>query len=88
MFYSKLRTLGFRAHHVSEIYERAREIVEATKKNRGSKLVLKKLTARISTYDYKVDFNAKTLRVAVLSDRWVEVKLKWYSYLGKYLNSS
>ena len=88
MFYSKLRARGLRAHHVSEIYKRAKEVVEATKKNKGSKPVLKRLTARISTYDYKVDFNAKTLRVAVLNDRWVELKLKWYGYLDKYLDGS
>ena len=87
-FYSKLRALGFRAHHVSEIYKRAREVVEATKRNRGSKPVLKKLTARIHQLDYKIDFNTKTLRVAVLNDRWVELKLKWYSYLDKYLDGS
>ena len=79
MFYSKLRALGFRAHHVSEIYKRAREVVEATKRNKGSKPVLRRLTARISTYDYKVDFNTKTLGVAVLNEQWVELKLKWYS---------
>ena len=88
LFYNKLRKLGFRAHHVSEIYKRAREVVEATKRNRGSKPVLKKLTARISTYDYKVDFNARTLRLAVLNEQWVELKLKWYNYLNKYLDSS
>jgi putative transposase len=76
MFYSKLRRLGFRAHHVSEIYRRAREVVEGAKKNRGSKPILKKLTARIHPLDYKIDFNAKTLRIAVLNDQWVELKLK------------
>ena len=35
LFYNKLRVLGFRAHHVSEIYKRAREVVEATKRNRA-----------------------------------------------------
>jgi putative transposase len=49
MFYSKLMKLGFRAHHVSEIYKRAREVVESTRKNNGSKPVLKKLAARIHT---------------------------------------
>jgi len=88
MFYSELRRLGFRAHHVSEIYRRAREVVEATKKNRGSKPILKKLTARIHPLDYKIDFNAKTLRIAVLNDQWVELKLKWYNYLDKYLDGS
>ena len=41
MFYSELRRLGFRAHHVSEIYKRAREVVEGAKKNGGSKPVLR-----------------------------------------------
>jgi putative transposase len=88
MFYSELRRLCFRAHHVSEIYKRAREVVEATKKNRGSKPILKKLTARIHPLDYKIDFNAKVLRVAVLNDEWVELKLKWYKHLDKYLDGS
>jgi putative transposase len=88
MFYAELRRLGFRAHHVSEIYKRAREVVEATKKNNGSKPVLKRLTARIHSLDYRIDFSAKVLRVAVLNDEWVELKLKWYSYLNKYLDGS
>jgi putative transposase len=88
MFYAELRRLGFRAHHVSEIYKRAKEVVEATKKNKGSKPVLKKLTARIHPLDYKIDFNAKTLRIAVLNGQWVELKLKWYKYLNKYLDGS
>ena len=88
MFYSRLMKLGFRAHHVSEIYRRAKEIVKSTKKNNGSKPVLRKLTARIHTLDYRLDLDKKTLRVAVLHDKWVELKLKWYSYLDKYLNSS
>jgi putative transposase len=28
------------------------------------------------------------LRVAVLNDEWVELRLKWYNYLDKYLNGS
>jgi putative transposase len=88
MFYAELRRLGFRAHHVSEIYKRAREVVEGAKRNRGSKPVLKKLTARIHPLDYKIDFNAKTLRIAVLNDEWIELRLKWYNYLNKYLNGS
>ncbi|MCC6053624.1 MAG: IS200/IS605 family accessory protein TnpB-related protein, partial [Desulfurococcaceae archaeon] len=88
MFYSKLMKLGFRAHHVSEIYRRAKEVVKSTRKNNGSKPVLKKLTARIHPLDYKIDLKAKTLKVAVLHDRWVELKLKWYSHLDKYLYGS
>ena len=88
MFYDKLIELGFRAHHASEIYKRAREIVKATKENGGSKPVLRRLTARISTYDYKVDFKSKTLRVAVLNDCWVELKLKLHKHLDRYLDGS
>ena len=88
MFYDKLIELGFRAHHASEIYKRAREIVKATKENGGSKPVLRRLTARIHQLDYKVDFKSKTLRVAVLNDCWVELKLKLHKHLDKYLDSS
>jgi len=49
MFYNRLVKKDFRAHHVSEIYRRAKEVVESTKKNNGSKPILKKLTARIHT---------------------------------------
>jgi putative transposase len=88
MFYNELKRLGFRAHHVSEIYKRAKEVVKGAKKKNGSKPVLKKLTARIHPLDYRIDFSMKTLRVAVLNGQWVELKLKWYKYLDKYLNGS
>jgi len=71
MFYSELRRLGFRAHHVSEIYKRGKEVVEGAKRNNGSKPVLRRLTARIHPLDYRIDFSAKTLRIAVLNDEWV-----------------
>jgi len=87
-YYNKLRSRGFRAHHVSEIYKRARELVEAIKSNAGSKPLLKKLTARIHPLDYKIDLKAKALWLAVLNDEWIELKLKWYDYLDKYLDGS
>jgi putative transposase len=88
MFYGRLVKMGFRAHHVSEIYKRAKEVVESTRKNNGSKPVLKKLTARIHTLDYKINLDKKTLRLAVLHGKWIELELKWYSYLNKYLDGS
>jgi len=88
MFYSRLIRMGFRAHHVSEIYKRAKEVVESTKKNNGSKPILKKLTARIHTLDYRLDLNTKTIKIAVLHGKWIELKLEWYSYLNKYLDGS
>ena len=61
MFYGKLRVLSFRAHHASEIYKRAKEIVKSAKESNGSKPVLRRLTARIHQLDYKVDFNRRLL---------------------------
>jgi putative transposase len=88
MFYNRLVKYGFRAHHVSEIYRRAKEVVESTRKNNGSKPILRKLTASIHTLDYKIDLDKKTIKMAVLHDKWVELKLEWYSYLNKYLDGS
>jgi putative transposase len=88
MFYSRLVKYGFRALHVSEIYKRAEEVVESTRKNNGSRPLLRKLTARIHTLDYKLDLDKKTLRLAILHGKWVELKLVWYSYLNKYLDGS
>ena len=85
-FYKVLRNQGFRAHHCHKIERRAREVVKAAKKNNGSKPVLRKLTARLDYQDYRLDLSNKVLRVAVLDNEWVELKLQWYSYLEKYFN--
>ena len=87
-FYRVLRNQGFRAHHCHKIERRAREIVKATKKNRGSKPVLRKLTARLNSYDYRMDLNSKKIKLAILNGEWIELKLKWYNYLNKYLDGS
>jgi len=87
-FYRVLRNQGFRAHHCHKIERRAREIVKATKKNKGSKPVLRKLTARLDYQDYKLDFNSKVLKIAVLNGEWFKLRLHWYSYLDKYLEGS
>jgi len=54
MFYEKLRMLGFRAHHVKEIYVYARSVVESARSNGGRKPVLRKLAARVDKYDYRL----------------------------------
>jgi len=87
-FYRVLRSQGFRAHHCHKIERRAREVVKAVKRNKGSKPVLRKLTARLDHQDYRLDLDSKVLMVAVLNNEWVELKLHWYSYLDKYLESS
>jgi putative transposase len=88
IYYDRLRDRGFRAHHASEIYKRAGEVVRAARGNAGSRPLLKKLTARIHPLDYKIDLSAKALRLAVLNDEWIELELKWYDYLDKYLEGS
>jgi putative transposase len=85
MFYRELRSWGFRAHHVSEIYKRAKEIVKAAKKNRGRKPVLERLTARLHSYEYRLDLERKVLKVAVLNGSWVEVKLVGARRLQQFL---
>jgi len=74
MFYDKLRRLGLRAHHVKEIYIYAKSIVESAKANGGKNPILKKLSARIDKYDYRLDLDNMTL-VLKLHDGY-EVKLK------------
>ena len=86
-FYRLLREQGFRAHHCHKIEHRAREVVKAVKKNKGSKPVLRKLTARLDRWDYRLNLNNRVLRIAVLENEWIELKLQWYSYLDKYFNS-
>ncbi len=87
-FYRVLRRQGFRAHHCHKIERRAREVVKATRKNNGSKPILRKLTARLDHQDYRLDLNSKVLRVAVLNNEWIELKLIWYSHLDKYFNNT
>ena len=87
-FYKTLRKQGFRAHHCHEIEKKAREVVKATKKNKGSKPVLRKLTARLDYQDYRLDIKNKILRVAVLNNEWIELKLLRYEYLDKYFKGS
>ena len=87
-FYRALRKQGFRAHHCHKIERRAREVVKATKRNDSSKPLLRKLTARLDYQDYKLDINTETLRIAVLNNEWIELKLQWYSYLDKFFGGS
>ncbi len=74
-FYHELRSKGFRAHHVKQIYYHARCVVKAVKRVKGNKPVSRKLTARIDKYDYKLDLENQELIVKVLGGREVKVKL-------------
>jgi len=81
MFYEELRKLGLRAHHVKQIYTYAQSIVESARSNGGKKPVLRKLTARIDRYDYKLDLENRIL-VLKLHDNY-EVKLKLVTPRGR-----
>jgi len=61
MFYEKLRRLGFRAHYVKQIYTYAQSVVISARANGGKKPVLRKLSARVDKYDYKLDLDSITL---------------------------
>jgi len=75
MFYDRLRKLGFRAHHVKEIYTYAQSVVESAKSNGGGRPVLRKLTARIDKYDYKLDLEKRVLLLKLHSGYEVKLKL-------------
>ncbi|MEM0262365.1 MAG: zinc ribbon domain-containing protein [Nitrososphaerota archaeon] len=75
MFYSKLRELGFRAHHVKQIYVYAKAVARASKQNGGRKPVLRRLTARIDKYDYKLDLESRTLILKIHENREVKLRL-------------
>ncbi|MEM4984429.1 MAG: IS200/IS605 family accessory protein TnpB-related protein, partial [Sulfolobales archaeon] len=75
MFYSELKELGFRAHHVKQIYVYAKAVVKASKQNGGKKLVLRRLTARVDKYDYKLDLENRTLILKIHENREVKLRL-------------
>lgn len=49
---------------------------------------MRELTARLDYQDYRLSIEDKTLRIAVLGNEWIELKLMWYSFLDKYFNGS
>jgi len=75
MFYNELRKHGFRAHHAKQIYVYAKAIAKASKRNGGSKPVLRRLTARIDRYDYRLDLENRVLILKVHGNREVKLRL-------------
>ena len=63
LFYNDLVALGFRAHHAKEIYVYAESMMRSAKDNGGRKPILRKLSARIDKYDYKLDLDSMTLAI-------------------------
>jgi len=75
MFYNILRSHGFRAHVARNIYSHALTLVESTRKNKGSKPVIKKLSARLDYQDARVELGKGVVRV-IIRDKWYTLKLK------------
>jgi putative transposase len=75
LFYSDLVSMGFRAHHAKEIYVYANSLVESARSNGGRKPVLKRLSARVDKYDYRLDLDNMTITLKLHSDFEVRLRL-------------
>jgi putative transposase len=75
LFYSDLMSMGFRAHHAKEVYLYARSLVESARGNGGRKPILRRLSARVDRYDYRLDLDSMTLTLKLHSNYEVRLKL-------------
>ncbi|MEM1623294.1 MAG: hypothetical protein QW543_04065 [Sulfolobales archaeon] len=75
MFYNELRKHSFRAHHVKQVYTYAKAVVRASKQSGGKKPVLRRLTARLDKYDYRLDLENRTLILKIHNGREVKLRL-------------
>jgi putative transposase len=66
--------MGFRAHHAKEIYVYAKSLVDSARSNGGGKPVLRKLSAIVDKYDYRLDLDNMTLTLKL--QYAYEVKLR------------
>ena len=74
-FYKDLVSMGFRAHHAKEIYVYARSIVRSAKSNGGRRPTLRRLTARLDKYDYRLDLDDMTLTLKLHKGREARLRL-------------
>jgi putative transposase len=75
LFYNNLVSMGFRAHHAKEIYVYAESLVESAKSNGGRKPALRRLSARVDKYDYRLDLDNMVLTLKLHSDYEAKLKL-------------
>ncbi|MEL9908810.1 MAG: RNA-guided endonuclease TnpB family protein [Desulfurococcus sp.] len=75
IFYSKLVSYGLRAHHAKQIYSYAKAIVKSAKRNSGKKPILRKLTARIDKYDYRLNLENRILVLKLHNGYEAKLKL-------------
>jgi len=75
LFYNNLVSMGFKAHHAKEIYMYAKSLVKSAKSNGGKKPVLRKLSARVDRYDYKLDLDNMVLTLKLHNSYEARLKL-------------
>jgi len=75
IFYNVLRSYGFRAHVVRNIYSNALALVKAVKESNGDKPVLRKLSARLDYQDARVELDEGFVRI-IIRNRWYVLRLK------------
>jgi len=75
LFYDDLVRLGFRAHHAKEVYLYAKSLVESARGNGGRKPVLRRLSARVDRYDYKLDLDSMALTLKLHNSYEVKLRL-------------
>jgi putative transposase len=81
LFYSDLVKLGLRAHQAKEVYLYARSLVESARGSGGRKPVLRRLSARVDRYDYRLDLDSMVLTLKLHSG--YEVKLRLVTSRGR-----
>ena len=75
LFYSILRSYGFRAHVARSIYSYALALVKAVKETGRSRPILRKLSSRLDYCDARVELDKSTVKI-VLRDKWYTLRLK------------
>jgi hypothetical protein len=75
LFYSDLVKLGLRAHHAKEVYLYARSLVESARGSGGRKPILRRLSARVDRYDYRLDLDSMVLTLKLHSGYEVRLRL-------------
>jgi len=74
LLYPLLRSYGFRAHVVRNIYSTALALVKSAKESNSSRPVVRRMSARLDYQDARVDVDNHVVRVA-LRDRWYTLRL-------------
>jgi len=75
LFYSILRSYGFRAHVARSIYSYALALVKAVKETGRSRPILRKLSSRLDYCDARVELDKGIVRV-IIRDKWYTLRLK------------